>query len=165
MARPMLYFGSMLVEAVYQYRTLLGKCDLGLGLDWDEMEQVSSIETEFAPSEDDRRKHGRKFRREMTKLEAIVRGDQINDRVEVIEMGPGGLVCRKAPFIARGEQIEIVIEDGDRSFRFRCRGVWLKDDGDDYKIGLAFIGMPVCLHKVQVSAHQIDMIDKIAAAA
>jgi hypothetical protein len=156
----------MLVEVVYQYRTLLGKCDLGLGLDWDEMEQVATIEHAFTPTADDRRINaGRKFRREAIELEAIVRGDQINDRVEVIEMGPGGLVCRRAPFIARGELIEIVIEDGDRSFRFSCRGVWLKDDGDDYKVGLAFIGMPVCLHKVQVSAHEVDMIDKIAAAA
>jgi hypothetical protein len=153
----------MLVEVVYQYRTLLGKCDLGLGLDWDEMEQVTVIETAFAPRATEHR--GRKFRREPIKLEAIVRGDQINDRVEVIEMGPGGLVCRKAPFIARGEQIEIVIEDGDRSFRFRAQGVWMKDDGEDYKVGLAFIGMPVCLHKVQLSQHQLDVIDKIAAAA
>jgi hypothetical protein len=156
----------MLVEVVYQYRTLVGKCELGLGLDWDEMEQVNVIEHAFAPTADDRRLNaGRKFRREVIKVEAIVRGDQINDRVEVTEIGPGGLVCRKAPFIARGEQIEIVIDDGDRSFRFRCQGVWLKDDGEDYKVGLAFIGMPVCLHKVQVSAHEVDMIDKIAAAA
>ena len=67
--------------------------------------------------------------------------------------------------MARGEQVEIVIEDGDRSFRFRAQGVWMKDDGDDYKVGLAFVGMPVCLHKVQVSKHEADLIDKIAAAA
>ena len=51
------------------------------------------------------------------------------------------------------------------SYRFRARGVWLKDDGDDYKVGLALIGMPVCLHKVAVSAHQTDVVDEIAAAA
>ena len=156
----------MLVEVVYQYRALLGKCDLGLGLDWDEMEQISQLETSFAPIAGDRKKPAqRKFRREAVRVDAILRGDQINDRVDVIEIGPGGLVCRRAPFIARDEQIEIVIEEGDRSFRFRARGVWLRDDGDDYKVGLAFIGMPVCLHKVQVSAHEVDMIDKIAAAA
>ncbi len=156
----------MLVEIVFQYRTLIGKCDLGVGLEWDEIEQITSIESAFAPSEDDRRmKVGRKFRREATKLTALMRGDRINDRVDVIEVGPGGLVIRNAPFVARGEQVEIQIDDGDNSYRFRAQGVWLKDDGDDYKVGLALIGMPVCLHKTVVSKHETDVIDTIAAAA
>jgi len=156
----------MLVEIVFQYRTLIGKCDLGVGLEWDEIEQIRSIEAAFAPSEEDRRmKVGRKFRREVTKLTALMRGDRINDRVDVIEVGPGGLVIRNAPFVARGEQVEIQIDDGDDSYRFRAQGVWLKDDGDDYKVGLALIGMPVCLHKTVVSKHETDVIDTIAAAA
>jgi len=156
----------MLVEIIFQYRTLLGKCELGVGLDWDEIDQINSIEAAFAPSEDDRRtKGGRKFRREATRLTALMRGDRINDRVDVIEVGPGGLVVRNAPFVARGEQVEIQIDDGDSSYRFRAQGVWLKDDGDDYKVGLALIGMPVCLHKTSVSKHETDVIDTIAAAA
>jgi len=156
----------MLVEIVFQYRTLIGKCDLGVGLDWDEIEQINSIEAAFAPTEDDRRmKVGRKFRREATKLTGLMRGDRINDRVEIIEVGPGGLVVRNAPFVARGEQIEIQIDDGNDSYRFRAQGVWLKDDGDDYKVGLALIGMPVCLRKTTVSKHETDVIDSIAAAA
>jgi hypothetical protein len=156
----------MLVEIVFQYRTLIGKCDLGVGLDWDEIEQVAAIESAFAPTEDDlRMKSGRKFRREAIKLSAILRGDRINDRVELIEVGPGGFVVRHAPFVARGEQIEIQVDDGDKSYRFRAHGVWMKDDGDDYKIGLALIGMPVCLNKVAVSKHEHDAIDQIAAAA
>ena len=95
----------------------------------------------------------------------VVHGDMINDRVDVIEIGPGGLVCRDAPFVARGEIVELVIEDGDNSYRFRARGVWLRDDGDHYRVGLAFVGMPVCLHKVQISPHTQDVVDKIANAA
>ena len=156
----------MLVEVVFQYRTLLGKCELGVGLDWDEIEQISAIEGAFAPTEDDRRmKVGRKFRREAVKLQALMRGDRIHDRVELVEIGPGGFVVRHAPFVARGEQVEIQVADGDRSYRFRAQGVWLKDDGDDYKVGLALIGMPVCLHTVAVSKHQADAIDQISAAA
>jgi len=156
----------MLLEVVFQYRTLLGKCALGAGLDWDEIEQVAAIESAFAPSEDDQRmKSGRKFRREAIKLSVLMRGDRINDRVDVTEVGPGGLVIRNAPFVARGEQVEIQIDDGDSSYRFRAQGVWLKDDGDDYKVGLALIGMPVCLHKTVVSKHETDVIDTIAAAA
>ena len=156
----------MLVEIVFQYRTLIGKCDLGVGLDFDEIEQLSAMESAFAPSEDDQRmKSGRKFRREVTKLSVLMRGDRIHDRVELVEVGPGGFVVRHAPFVARGEQVEIQIDDGERSYRFRAQGVWMKDDGDDYKVGLALIGMPVCLHKVAVSKHETDAIDEIAAAA
>jgi len=46
----------------FSYRTLMGKCDLGVGLDWDEIEQVTAIESAFEPSSDDRRmKAGRRF--------------------------------------------------------------------------------------------------------
>jgi len=94
-----------------------------------------------------------------------VRGDRLNDRVDVVELGPGGFVCRHAPFIARGEIVELVLNLADRSYRFRAVGKWLKDDGDDYQIGLAFIGVPICLHIEQVSAHEFDLVDQINAAA
>lgn len=156
----------MLVEVVFQYRTLVGKCELGVGLDWDEIEQVTAIESAFEPSSDDRRmKAGRRFRREPVKITALLRGDRINDRVDVVEIGPGGMVVRNAPFVAHGEHVEIVMEHGDRSYRFRAEGVWLKDDGEDYRVGLALIGVPVCLHTVAVSRHEVDLVDRIGAAA
>ena len=155
----------MLVEVVFQYRTLVGKCDLGVGLDWDEIEQVTAIESAFEPSSDDRRmKAGRKFRREPVKMTALLRGDRIHDLVDVVEIGPGGVVVRHAPFIARGEHVEIVLADGDHSYRFCAEGVWMKDDGDDYKVGLVFVGMPVCLRSVAVSKHdgEGDGIERIS---
>ncbi len=156
----------MLVDTVFQYRTLIGKCELGLGLGWAEIEELGAIEAQFAPSEDDRRMSvGRRFRREPTKLAALMRGDRINDRVEITEVGPGGLVCRHAPYVARGEIIEIVVEVGDESYRFSAMGVWLKDDGDDYRIGFAFVGMPVRLRTVVVTSvdHADDVVHQIAA--
>jgi hypothetical protein len=165
-ARALLLHEVMLVEIIFQYRSLIGKCELGVGLDWDEIEQMTAIESAFAPTSDDRRmKTGRRFRRESTKLSALMRGDRINDRVEISEVGPGGFVCRNAPFVARGEFVEIVIDEGDHSYRFRAQGVWLKDDGDDYRVGLALVGMPVCLHRVAVSVHEADLVDRISAAA
>jgi len=156
----------MLLEVVFQYRTLLGKAEIGCGLDWDEIDQVTQIEHAFRPSADDRRmRSGRRFRRDAIRLEGLVRGDRINDRVEIVEMGPGGLICRHAPYIARGEQVEIVIDIGDDSYRFRAQGAWLKDDGDDYKVGLAFVGMPVCIRSAHISEHHSDVVDKIAEAA
>src|SRR6186997_2307412 len=107
MARALLGQGGMLVEVVYQYRSLVGKCELGVGLEWDEIEQMTVIESAFEPTADDRRlKLGRRFRRESVKLTAMLRGDRINDRVELVEFGPGGAVVRNAPYVARGEQVE-----------------------------------------------------------
>lgn len=156
----------MLVDLVFQYRSLIGKCELGVGLEWDEIEQVTMIESAFTPTADDRRmRAGRRFRREAVKMTGMLRGDRINDRVDITEIGLGGLVVRNAPYVARGEQVELVIDNGDQSYRFRARGVWLKDDGDDFRVGLELIGMPVCLHKVELSHHEQDVVDKISAAA
>jgi hypothetical protein len=155
----------MLVDVVFQYRSLVGKCELGIGLDWDESEQVTVIESAFEPTADDRRmKTGRRFRREQVKLTALLRGDRINDRVELVELGLSGAVIRNAPYVARGEHVELVVESGDLSYRFRARGVWLKDDGDDYRVGLVLVGVPVCLHRVTHGQHE-DLVDKISAAA
>jgi len=151
----------MLVDAVFHYRTLIGKCELGCGLDWDEIDQVSRIEHAFAAERGD----GRRFRRQAVELAGTMRGEQINDPIDIIELSPGGLVCRRAPFVARGELVEIVIDDGDKSYRFAARGVWLRDDGDDYEIGFQLVGMPVCLNKARISAHKFDVVDKIASAA
>lgn len=155
-----------MVEIVFRYRTLIGKCELGVGLAWEEIEEVTSIESRFAPTSDDlRMKSGRRFRRETTKLAALVRGDRIHDRVELVEVGLGGFVIRNAPFIARGEVVELTIDIGETSYLFTARGVWMKDDGDDYRVGLVAEGMPVCLHRARISTHARDVVDEIAAAA
>lgn len=155
-----------MLEQVFQYRTLIGKCELGVGLEWDDIELVSALESRFEPEPHAKQQHAsRKFRREPVRMMAVMRGDRIHDRVDVIELGLGGMVVRNAPYIARGEQVELVIDIGELSYRFRAKGVWLRDDDDDYRVGLAFVGMPVCLHKVAVSAHHADVVDQIAAAA
>src|SRR5262249_14896816 len=109
----------MLVETIFQYRTLIGKCELGCGLDWDEIEQVTVIEHAFVA---DRGKSGRRYKRDNVEMRGVLRGDRINDRVDIVEIGPGGFICRQAPFIARGEQVEIVIDIDDKSYRFRAIG-------------------------------------------
>ena len=153
----------MIVEDIFEYRTLLGRIELGFGLDWEEIDRVAAIEHAFRPLAYD----GRRFRRMTVDLPGMIRGDgdKINDVVEVIEIGPGGLVCRHCPFITRNDVVEVTIEDGDVSYRFNAIGVWLKDDGEDYRCGMSFVGMPVRLNRVRLSKHQVDLVDKIAAAA
>ena len=152
-----------MLETIFEYRALLAKCARGDGLELDEIGRLMEIEREYAPTAEGPR--GRKFRREVVEIDAVIRGDRINDAVEIVEVGPGGIVCRKAPYIARGEEVEIVIESGELCYRFRAQGVWLKDDGDDYKVGLQFVGMPVCVRNAHISAHEVDVVDKISAAA
>lgn len=151
-----------MLEALFQYRTLLGKCELGVGLEWDEIAVVTELEARFAPAD---HRNGRRFRREACRFVGVLRGDRIHDRVDVVELGLGGLVIRNAPYVARGEQVELTIEQGDLVYRFRARGVWLKDDGDDFKVALQLVGMPVCLHRVAISAHHEDVVDKLKLAA
>ena len=152
----------VVIETIFQYRTLIGKCELGIGLDWDEIQRVADIESELVL---DHGRSGRRYKRQSVAFSGIVRGDRINDRVAITEMGPGGFIARNAPFIARGEVVELLLDLAGRSYRFRAIGKWLKDDGDDYQIGLAFIGVPICLHIEQVSAHEFDLVDQINAAA
>lgn len=149
----------MIVEQVFEYRTLQGKCELGLGLDWDEIDRLTAIEDRFAPGVSDR--GGRRFRREQVVMAGTLRGDRINDRIDIIELSPGGMVVRNAPYVARGEIVEIVVDMGDASYRFAAEGVWMRDDGDDYRIGLVFRGMPVCVRKAAISSHAQDATDMV----
>jgi hypothetical protein len=158
-----------MLEAVFHYRSLLGKCDLGCGLDWNEIAECADIESSLvpAPGAETGVTGGRRYVRRGVELRGLVRGDRINDRIEIVELGGGGLVVRNAPFITRGEEVELVIEgeSGDRSYLFRARGAWLRADGEDYRVGLQFVGMPVCLRHAQLSAKLVDdVIDRIGAA-
>ena len=152
-----------MLETIFEYRALLAKCERGDGLDVNEIGRLMEIESDYAPRAEGPR--GRKFRREVVEIEAVIRGDRINDAVEIVEVGPGGIVCRNSPYIARGEQIEIVVDAGDRIYRFRAQGVWLKDDGEDYRVGLALLGEPLVLRTARMRHHEADIVDKIVAAA
>jgi hypothetical protein len=152
---------GMLLETVFEYRTLIGKCDLGCGLEWHEIDEMDRIEQAFRSNRGD----GRRFRRQAVDMAAIMRGDQINDRVSIVEMGPGGVICMFSPYVTRNEAVEIVIDQDEYSYRFCAKGVWLRESGEDYRVGLQFIGMPVRLHKVKISEHSFDVVDKIVSAA
>jgi hypothetical protein len=157
----------MQVGTVFHYRTLVGKCELGVGLEWEEIEEVTSLEATFAlDGVDLQRDIGRRYRRQLVGLSAHVRGDRINDRVALVEIGPGGFQIRRAPYIARGELVEIFVDEGDVTYRFCARGVWQREDGDDYRVGLRLVGLPVCIHRVEVSGMvDDDVIARIGAAA
>lgn len=133
-----------MVEAIFRYRSLIGKCELGCGLTWEEIDQLTAMERAFLV-------HpfggtGRISRRAKVSLHGVIRGDGLDDRVEITELGIGGLLCKQAPWIACGAVIELVIDVADRSYRFRAISTAVDDDGDDYQVEMVFVGVPVCLN-------------------
>jgi len=147
------------LDLVFQYRTLVGKCESGVGLDFDEIDLLTRIEAAFAPTEEAR--DDRRFRRVAVEMEAMVRGGDLNDKVVLSELAPGGLVVRQAPYIDEGMQIEVVIDDpdADLSYRFKARVQWLREDvHDDFALGLELIGVPVLIHYGPVPVVESDRI-------
>jgi hypothetical protein len=152
------------LDLVYRYRTLLCKCEAGAGLSFDEIDALTQIEASFASGEP--AKDGRRWKRLAVDLHAMMRGGDLNDRVRVAELAPGGLVVRGAPYVDEGMQIEVVIDDVQLalSYRFKARVQWLREDaGDDFALGLELVGSPVLVHYGPASADKTQEMDRIAA--
>ncbi len=156
------------LDLVYQYRAMLGKCEAGVGLEMDEVIELTALEAVFATE-------ATLPRRERSEMTCVLRGagrgdgrgEAINDRVRIGELTPGGLVCRQAPYVEEGDVVEVVIDDeaAHLSYRFKARVSWLREDvGDDFALGLAFVGTPLLVH-YGASEHVEDAVDRIAAAA
>jgi hypothetical protein len=161
LAPALLICGHMLaLDLVYQYRKLLGKCESGLGLDVDEIIEMTALEAAFAAEQAD----VRKFRRDRVEATCRLRGAPgLNDRVRLTEIGPGGLVCRQAPYVEEGTAVEVVIDDAEveHSYRFFARVTWMREDvGDDFAIGLELFGAPLLVHYGPTD-HQEDAVDRI----
>jgi hypothetical protein len=140
-----------MLDLVYQYGVLLGKCVSGEGLDLDEIERMIDLEATFAAGEDDRRAaEGRRFRRERVSMPAVLRGGELHDAVTIAELTLGGLVCTAAPYAEVGAIVDLTIDDHDtrRSYRFKGRVAWVGDDADDdYRLGVELIGAPVMIRR------------------
>jgi hypothetical protein len=156
---------TAVLDVVFQYRRLVGKCASGRGLEIDEIDELTAIEARFVPGDDDlRAREGRRFCRERVDFQALLKGGPLNDEVRVTEMSPGGLVCRSAPYAEEGQTLEVVIDDTQRalSYRFKATVQWLKDDvGDDFQLGLELVGTPVLVH--YGAAARDEALEKIAA--
>ncbi|HRC57621.1 MAG: PilZ domain-containing protein [Myxococcales bacterium] len=136
-----------LLDLVFRYRTLLGKCELAIGLSFDEIDEMCGLEAIFSPDERGRRQR-RRYRRSPVAMSALLRGEEFNDHVKVTQLGAGGLECRGAPYVEEGTRVEIVFDIGAHSYRFSARAVSLRDDGADYRVGFVFEGIPVLVQGV-----------------
>jgi hypothetical protein len=165
LAPPLLFHERMLsLELVYQYRKLAGKCEAGLGLDVDEILELTALEAAMAPAPADRGGDPRSGRARAD-FSCRLRGAHgLNDRVRVTELGPGGLVCRQTPYVEEGATVEVVVDvpDRDVSYRFYAKVAWLREDvGDDFALGLDLVGAPLLLHHGRTE-HVEDAVDRIA---
>ena len=108
------------LDLVFRYRVLQHKCDVGMGLDLWEIDELAELEAAFAPGVDDQGADGRKHGRTTpSTLTAIIRGLELNDRAEVTDLAPGGLRCVGIPAAYLGEVVDVVFEGvgGTKSLR------------------------------------------------
>lgn len=132
------------VALVYQYRQLVGRCDSGTGLDFDEIDTLTSVESML----DAQPPIGVSDWRTADvsgSFAAVLRGPRMNDDVDIVNLGPQGCVCRNAPYADEGVTVELVIMDSEASvsYRFKAQVMWLDEDGDDFVLGLEFVGVPL----------------------
>lgn len=138
-----------LLDLVFRYRTLLGKCELAVGLSLEEIDEMCTLETVFASEERPNAQHRRRFRRSPVAITGLLRGAKYNDHVKITQLSAGGFECRGAPYVEEGTQVEIVVDVEECSYRFSARAIWLRDDGADYRIAFAFEGIPVLVQGAQ----------------
>lgn len=151
------------LDLVFRYRVLQHKCDVGLGLDFWEIDELAQLDASFAPGADDAGADGRRFARTALMTTAIIRGGEHNDRALITDLGPGGLACTGIPAAAIGEVLDVVFEDGGpASYRFKARVQWTRalPDGSA-TMGLAFIGAPVRIHYGRASLPASEMFDAL----
>jgi hypothetical protein len=138
-----------LLDLVFRYRTLLGKCELAIGLSFDEIDEMCELEALFAPAERGWAPH-RRFRRSPVAMPGLIRSEKYNDHVKISQLGAGGLECRGAPYVDEGAHVELVIDVGETSYRFGARALRVREDGTDYRVAFAFEGIPVLVQGVQL---------------
>jgi PilZ domain len=156
MASLLLLLATMaLLDLVFRYRTLIGRCELSLGLSFEEIDELCGLEAalRYQPSSDEQR---RRFRRSTVSIPALLRGETFHDHVKISQLGAGGLECQGAPFVEEGTMVELIIDVEDHSYRFSARAVALREDGADYRVGFAFEGVPVLVQSMQSGAAKPD---------
>src|SRR5262245_36209960 len=127
MALGLLCLASMgtTVALVYQYRQLTGRCDAGTGLDFDEIDTLTTVESMLAqppigandlrticasgdaPGDASGDAPGDASGDAPESFAAVLRGPRMNDDVTIVNLGPQGCVCRHAPYADEGVTVEL----------------------------------------------------------
>lgn len=160
---------STALELVFKYRQLVGNCDAGAGMNLDDIEALSAIESLFpnAGSPIDRPSWQTRLGVESVSLTALLRGNRVCDHVEVVSMGPEGMICVGAPYMTEGDRIEIVFDDEELrvSYRFAAvveHAIEMNDDGE-LRVEFRFTGVPLLLRfaeqRTRPDTHETDIAE------
>ncbi len=151
------------LDLVFRYRVLKHKCDVGMGLDFEEIDELAELEASFAVGADDAGADGRRFARAAQATSAIIRGVELNDRAVISDLGPGGLSCAGIPAATIGEVLDVVFDDGGpASMRLKAQVQWVRPAADGTAaMGLAFVGAPVRIHYRRKSMPASEMFDAL----
>lgn len=136
---------ATVLELVYRYRQIMGRCEAGAGMDFDEIDALAALEAAL-PMPPSIQASGWSSHQIPVVARTVLRGPRLDDEVDLINLGPVGCVCRRAPYAEEGTTVELVIQaDADTvTYRFKASVTWLDDDEeDDFALGLRFVGVPV----------------------
>ena len=139
------------LELVFRYRQLLGKCETGAGLDFGEIPELTELEVELAGEtrrhDGPRRLGERDFSRAAVELQAELRRGRFRDTVTIAELGPGGFVCEGGPFLQREDRVEVVVAMAApvMSVRFMAEIAWTRDRDVDCVLGFRVLGVPLAI--------------------
>lgn len=136
------------LEKVYRYRQLAGKCELGTGLELDEIMEITAIEAAFATTAGcGEWSDEREFVRAPADLAGRLSSRRYDDPVRITDLGPGGMEICDAPYLERGDAVQIAVSQESGCFRFAAEVAWVREEGATSKVGLKLCGVPVLLRK------------------
>lgn len=149
---------SGIIHTVYKLRLLQQKLAKGHGLNMEDVHEFEALEREL---ED--RTLGRKYRRELVGISALVRRPGQDALVQVIDIGPGGMRLDQCPTLQAGDQFELHLRESDkRSFRFQAQVSWTREEQGSCIAGVRFVGFPICInHGPPSESKPASVVDRI----
>lgn len=174
------------IELAVRHRQLMGRCDAGFGLDFDEIQEVAAIEEAFEnrgncaapevprrPSSTSEDRFDRLARAETQPaihapdLCIELHSARLQASVELEQIDLHTCICRGVPAVSLGQSLELRISAlGDlSSYRFMTRVEWTRRaDSDRHVVGLAFIGVPFEIRYAQFGLAADDIATESLAA-
>jgi len=135
---------SDVLQHVFEYRKLLARRELlRARFDTESKDRLEALERLFAsdPGEEHRRQHARC---DVSVPATIKAGGRIQ-RVEVVNVGGGGICVAPAPRLSPGERavVRIVAADKCSEYHYPVQALWVERDDTLSAMGLPFVGAPL----------------------
>lgn len=139
-----------LLHAIYEYRTLLMQAYFyGDALDVKRRVKLSGLDRSLSLMTNPTSPHEREFKRVTCRMSAGLFDGGGWIRGRAVNLSAGGVCLRNAAALPSHPIVTLRV-DGPCDYRFPARMVWFaRDNEDDWRIGLVFVGAPVELRRRQ----------------